>query len=62
MGHTGIIYAFAFHIDNSIKDKTLIHYNIVIINTKLGHIFSSLTNNEGKLSGTLMLDKIYVVK
>lgn len=58
----GIDYAFAFHIDNSIKDKTLIHYNIVIINTKLGHIFSSLTDNEGKLSGTLMLDKIYVVK
>lgn len=56
-------YIFMFDID---KDKnelvTNINYSVAIINTKLIDEFKPLINSEGKLQGTLELDKIYIIK
>lgn len=55
-------YIFMFRIDDSCTEKTVINYNIAIINTKLVKDFNLLTDCDGKLIGSLELDKIYIVK
>ncbi len=55
-------YIFMFRIDDSCTEKTVVNYNIAIINTKLLKDFEILTDCDGKLIGSLELDKIYIVK
>ena len=55
-------YIFMFRIDDSCTEKTVVNYNIAIINTKLVKDFNLLTDCDGKLIGSLELDKIYIVK
>ena len=54
-------YIFMFHIDDSVVNKTVIHYNVAIINTRLLKKFAPLTNTQGKMIGTIELDKIYII-
>lgn len=54
-------YIFMFHIDDSVVNKTVIHYNVAIINTRLLKKFAPLTNTQGKMIGTMELDKIYII-
>ena len=55
-------YIFMFRIDDSYTEKTVVHYNVAIINTKLLKDFETLADSDGKLIGCLELDKIYIVK
>lgn len=55
-------YIFMFSIDDSYTEKTVVHYNVAIINTKLLKDFETLADSDGKLLGSLELDKIYIVK
>ena len=55
-------YIFMFRIDDSCTEKTVVNYNIAIINTKLLKDFEILTDCDGKLIGSLELHKIYIVK
>jgi hypothetical protein len=55
-------YIFMFCIDDSCAEKTVINYNVAIINTKLVKDFEALANSNGKLIGSFELDKIYVIK
>lgn len=55
-------YIFMFRIDDSHTEKTVVHYNVAIINTKLIKDFETRADSDGKLIGCLELDKIYIVK
>lgn len=55
-------YMFMFKIDNDCVGKTEIKYNVAIINTNLIDDFSVLKNSEGKMQGSIILDKIYKIK
>lgn len=54
-------YIFMFRIDDSETNKTVIHYNVAIINTRLLEKFESVTNTQGKMIGTIVLDKIFII-
>lgn len=55
-------YIFMFDIDNTTTDKTIIKYNIAIIDTILINKFSPLINEDGKFVGKLSYPKIYVIR
>lgn len=55
-------YVFMFDIDNTTVDKTIIKYNIAIIDTMLINKFSPLINQDGKFIGELSYPKIYVIR
>ena len=55
-------YIFMFRIDDSYIKKTVVNYNVAIVNTKLIKNFETLVNSDGRLIGNFELDKIYVVK
>lgn len=43
-------------------DKTVVRYNIAIIDTALINKFSPLINENGKLAGELSYPEIYVIQ
>ncbi len=55
-------YIFMFDIDDTTTDKTIVRYNIAIIDTKLINKFSPLINKNGKFVGELCYPKIYVIQ
>ncbi len=55
-------YIFMFYIDDSYIDKTVVNYNIAIVNTKLFKNFEMLADANGRLIGNFVLDKIYTIK
>lgn len=55
-------YIFMFDIDDTAIDKTVVRYNIAIIDTALINKFSPLINENGKLAGELSYPEIYVIQ
>lgn len=55
-------YIFMFDINNSNSSLTVINYTVAIIDTTLLNEFSQLLDSNKKLKGSLVYDKIYVIK
>ncbi len=55
-------YIFMFYIDDSYTDKTIVSYNVAIVNTKITKNFKILADADGRLIGNLEFDKIYTIK
>ena len=55
-------YIFMFYIDDRNAYKTVVNYNIAIINTKIMKAFEILADSNGKLIGSLEFDKVYTIK
>lgn len=54
-------YIFMFSIDNKDEYTTKINYSVALINTNLTEDFSALKDRDGKLKGSIILDKIYII-
>lgn len=59
--HFDVDYIFMFSVDNSNIHTTKINYSVAVIDTSLIDDFSVLKDGEGKLKGSILLDKIYVI-
>lgn len=55
-------YIFMFSVDDSRADKTIVHYNVAVVNTKMLKDFEALADADGRLIGSLAFDKIYTIK
>lgn len=55
-------YIFMFDIEDGADNKTLINYAVAIVDLTLACEFSLLKNTEGKLKGTIELDKLYCIR
>lgn len=55
-------YIFMFSIDNEDEHTTKINYSVALVNTNLTDDFSAIKDNEGKLKGSIVLDKIYIIQ
>lgn len=55
-------FIFMFSIDDHHQDKTLINYNVAIINLNLTEKLRPLANEAGRMIGTIEYEKIYTIK
>lgn len=54
-------YIFMFNIENN-QDKTIINYSVALIDTSLINMFSALSNENGKLKGEIVLEKLFIIQ
>lgn len=60
--HFDIDYIFMFDIKNDNSQTTKIHYSVAIVDLSLVDDFAILKDNDGKLKGTIELDKLYKIQ